>query len=72
MMIIGLLRMGGLLDLIGLKWTVNRSGPNELMQGAVCGTTTKREGNRDETRRLCCRCSDGTDYNRHLNMPVDQ
>ena len=36
------------------------------MQGAVCGATTKREGNRDETRRLCCRCSGGTDYNRTL------
>lgn len=54
MMIIGLLRMGGLLDLIGLKWTVNRSGPNELMQGAVCGTTTKREGNREEMQEMCC------------------
>ena len=63
MMIIGLLQMGGLIDLIGLEWTAIVPGLNGLMQGTVCGTTTKREGSREVMQERCCRCSDGTDYN---------
>lgn len=54
MMIIGLLRMGGLIDLIGLEWTAIVPGLDGLMQGAVCGTTTKGEGNREEMQEMCC------------------
>lgn len=54
MMIVGLLRMGGLIDLIGLEWTAIVPGLNGLMQGAVCGTTTKREGNREVMQEMCC------------------
>ena len=54
MMITGLLRIGGLIDLIGLEWTAIVPGLIGLMQGAVCGTTTKREGNREEMQEMCC------------------